>query len=334
MKEQELKILIKEVVRECVKEAKRSGKKEPDYEDYVKKKGEFKGISNSNLTPDDKIKFNQKSLPSKTPKIASEAGAISEYDESEEMKLIKGLHLITKKLLGMHKGMDAGKHEEDATNENSGYKLCRGCKSEYESSDLKRGLCPGCRHDQGHDDDATDHAIYKEPSRKHIQPGDPMNWPGGLDENGPQYKVRDGRSYVEQTGKVNRAREIQEDPVINEDEGQYKVRDGTSQVERPGKVNRAREIQKNPKVNENNGGPQYKVVSPNATDTAKEDKAREIQRDPKVSEAAHKVQHRSYKTINDVDQDPKNPADPEVPMSEALTEAKRLLAKIKASRKK
>lgn len=35
-------------------------------------------------------------------------------------------------------------------------------------------------------------------------------------EAGPQYKVRDGRSYVEQPGKVNRAREIQSDPMVNE----------------------------------------------------------------------------------------------------------------------
>jgi hypothetical protein len=154
------------------------------------------------------------------------------------MKLIKGLHLITKKLLGMHKGLDVDKHEEE------------------------------------------DHR--------------PM------DENGPQYKVRDGSSYVEQPGLVNKAREIQEDPTINEDEGQYKVRDGRSYVEHPGKVNRAREIQKNPKIAESN----------------------------------HKVQHRSYKTVKDLDNDPKNVRDPEVPMSEALNEAKRLLAKIKASRKK
>lgn len=38
-------------------------------------------------------------------------------------------------------------------------------------------------------------------------------------EAGPQYKVRNGKSYVEQPGKVNRAREIQSDPEINESEG-------------------------------------------------------------------------------------------------------------------
>jgi hypothetical protein len=205
--------------------------------------------------------------------LKKEAGAISEYDESEELKLIRGLNLITQKLLGMHKGLDIDKHEKE---------------------------------------DHGDH----------------------IDENGPQYKVRDGRSYVEQTGKVNRAREIQEDPVINEDEGQYKVRDGRSYTEQTGKVNRAREIQKDPTINEDEG--QYKVRDGKSQveQPGKVNRAREIQKDPKVNEAAHKVQARSFKTIKDVDQDPKNPADPEVPMSEALTEAKKLLAKIKAARRK
>lgn len=249
MKEQDLKAIIKEVVRECIKEACDGGKLAGGEKGKRMFKHIKKGYKGEKDSEDAKriaaATVNKQLGEDGVDKTAApsnggveEAGAISEYDESEEIKLIRGLHLITKKLLGMHKGMDVDKHKEE------------------------------------------DH--------EHI------------DENGPQYKVRDGRSYVEQTGKVNRAREIQEDPVINEDEGQYKVRDGKSQVEQPGKVNRAREIQKNPKVNE----------------------------------ASHKVQARSYKTVKDVDQDPKNPADPEVPMSEALTEAKKLLAKIKASRKK
>jgi len=88
----------------------------------------------------------------------------------------------------------------------------------------------------------------------------------------------------------------------------------------------------------------YKQVSPNETDTAKEDKARTIQTDPKVNEASykvvpktqaqvqkddqakkvqtepkvtenHKVQARSAKTVNDLDNDPKNVRDPEVPQA-------------------
>ena len=66
---------------------------------------------------------------------------------------------------------------------------------------------------------------------------------------------------------------------LKEAEASYKVRDGRSYVEQPGKVNRAREMQEDPNVNESN----------------------------------HKVQHRSYKTIGDVSQNPENLRDPSVP---------------------
>jgi hypothetical protein len=43
----------------------------------------------------------------------------------------------------------------------------------------------------------------------------------------------------------------------------------------------------------------YKKVSPNSVDTAKEDKARTIQTEPEVNETAYKVQGHSYKTFDD-----------------------------------
>jgi len=58
----------------------------------------------------------------------------------------------------------------------------------------------------------------------------------------------------------------------------------------------------------------YKQVSPNETDISKEDKARTIQTNPKVTEN-HKVQHRSSKTVNDLDNDPQNVRDPEIPQA-------------------
>jgi len=76
------------------------------------------------------------------------------------------------------------------------------------------------------------------------------------------------------------------------------------------KDDHARKVQTEPTMTEAS----YKVVSKNETDTSKEDKARRIQREPKVTEN-HKVQHRSYTTVNDVPQDPKNVRDPEVPMT-------------------
>ena len=69
-------------------------------------------------------------------------------------------------------------------------------------------------------------------------------------------------------------------------------------------------IQKN--VDE--GGPQYKVASPTQARCSNCDQAREIQYDPKMTEN-HKVQHRSSKTVNDLDNDPQNVRDPEVPQA-------------------
>jgi hypothetical protein len=72
----------------------------------------------------------------------------------------------------------------------------------------------------------------------------------------------------------------------------------------------ARTNQYDPKVTE----AAYKQVSPNETDTAEENKALTIQTEPKVTEN-HKVQHRSYKTADDIDNDPNNVRDPEVPQA-------------------
>lgn len=295
MKEQELKSIIKEVVRECVKEAcggghlaggekgkrmfkhiKKGYDGEKDSEDAERiaaatvnkqlgKEGKGEQIPKGKLAhlnpkiADDgankKLNKGTSSLPSPIKK-ANEAGALSEYSEDEEIRLIKGLHLITKKLLDMHGNADTGEHEED----------------EHGSEEK-------------------------------------------VDENGPQYKVRDGTSQVEQPGQVNRSREIQEDPIVNENKKassrrkmldkkfkkglkdtkkiceflmeeygagpQYKVRDGTSQVERPGEVNRARDIANEPEVNE----------------------------------ASYKVQNRSQTSVSDTPMNPENVADPEVPMT-------------------
>ena len=58
----------------------------------------------------------------------------------------------------------------------------------------------------------------------------------------------------------------------------------------------------------------YKVVSPTQAQVQKDDQARRVQTEPDVTEN-HKVQHRSAKTVNDLDNDPKNVRDPEVPQA-------------------
>ena len=97
MKENELKSLIKEVVRECINEGKSSipkGKLAKLNPNIAKKSG------------DKKLKVG--SLPSPLQKV-KEAGLTSEtenkdhgYNENDELRLIRGLNLITKKLLDMH----------------------------------------------------------------------------------------------------------------------------------------------------------------------------------------------------------------------------------------
>ena len=67
---------------------------------------------------------------------------------------------------------------------------------------------------------------------------------------------------------------------LEEARAQYKVQGKKSQVEQPGKVDRAKRMQDDPTVTEN-----------------------------------HKVQNRSYKTVNDMDNDPTNVRDPEIPQA-------------------
>ena len=230
-----------------------------------------------------------------------------------------------------------------------------------------------------------------------------------LKEAGPQYKVRDGRSYVEKTGEVNRAREIQEDPAVNEasfektvkgikksgsdvnpwavaqsmhnkgmdvgprkesivrkayknmsengeelggdqpydeqeeinlikavakdvlellkmhkgmDTGEEGESEETGESEEkppfpPKAAPKAPKAKKEKEDGElDEGGPQYKTTAKRSQIEVpgKVDRAKKMQDTPEVCEN-HKVQHRSYKTVNDVDQDPKNVRDPEVPQA-------------------
>lgn len=183
-------------------------------------------------------------------------------------------------------------------------------------------------------------------------------------EAGPQYKVRDGRSYIEQPGKVNRARDIQDTPEVNEiappggepemtgEEQPYEEGDEIRLIKAVGKaIVKLLQMHKGmeePEAEEpeedgeeesdappfppkkekkpvadkaegelDEGGPQYKVRDGRSyiEKTGQVNRAREIQSDPKVNESNHKVQHRSYKTINDVPQNPENLRDPEVPQA-------------------
>lgn len=91
-------------------------------------------------------------------------------------------------------------------------------------------------------------------------------------------------------------------------EAGYKIVPNTSSEVQ--KDDHARAIQTDPTVTEAS----YKVVSPTQARTSNCDHARTIQTEPEVTEN-HKVQARSAKTVNDLDNDPNNVRDPEIPQA-------------------
>jgi len=108
------------------------------------------------------------------------------------------------------------------------------------------------------------------------------------------------------TAKEDKARTIQTDPTVNE--ASYKVvAPHAYEVQMD---NKALTIQTEPEINEAS----YKVVAARQARVQKDDHARKVQSDPKVTEN-HKVQARSAKTVQDLDNDPKNVRDPEVPQA-------------------
>lgn len=151
----------------------------------------------------------------------------------------------------------------------------------------------------------------------------------------PFEKEEDGEeSGSEESGEMDRNSDIAAITADDEDEGENSEEGGEERLDeakkskkknKKGKIDKKKLLKKKFKkgleevkkicefyIAENNGGPQYKVVSANQVDVTDEDKAREIQRDPKVNEEAE-VQHRSFRTVKDVPQDPKNQRDGTVP---------------------
>jgi len=158
-----------------------------------------------------------------------------------------------------------------------------------------------------------------------------------VQEAGPQYKVRGKKSQLEQPGQRNKAREIQSDPQINEDFGAEFGAEGgdeggaefggaggeeKSEVELlkqmaqillkllqmhrgESPVDNMGDEDESPEVPEAPEAPEASQDAPEAS----EDDEEELQ------ESNHKVQVRSYKTVKDLPNDPKNVRDPEVPQS-------------------
>ena len=158
-----------------------------------------------------------------------------------------------------------------------------------------------------------------------------------VQEAGPQYKVRGKKSQLEQPGLRNKAREIQCDPQINEDFGaefgaeggdeggaEFGGAGGEEKTEVELLKQMAQILLKLLQM--------HRGESP-AGDVGDEDESPEVPDAPEPPEASqdapeaseddeeelqesnHKVQARSYKTVKDLPNDPKNVRDPEVPQS-------------------
>lgn len=284
MTETDLKFLIKEVVRECVTTV-----------------GQKSNVKEFGLT--------------------SETGG---YDEAEEMRLVKGLHLITKKLMDMHKS--DGESQEKALDERKKKRVDKWIQRAIDPK--HKGYCtpmtkPTCtprrkalakRFKKGLEEIKQECEMY-------------------LAEGGPQYKVVSPNAT--DTAKENKPFQIQYDPQVSE--ASYKVVSPTQA--RVARCDHARTVQTDPEVTEQVGANVVAEKAPPGFGPGKEHsdiyskvKAQypgepakqyatmwsiynKMEEARKVRESNHKVQHRSYKTINDVPQDPKNVRDPEVPQA-------------------
>jgi len=199
-------------------------------------------------------------------------------------------------------------------------------------------------------------------------------------EAGPQYKIQGKKSQVEQPGKVNRARQIQSEPEINEvappgGEDVVKALKKKSSVDNPWAVawsmkkkghiqqeadappfggsedespdahmgddehteyDEQEEIRllkamaqailvllkmhkgmEEPEIPEEPEGEESSAEEPETSTPPSPPKAPEKKEkeEDELQESNHKVQGRSHKTVKDLDNDPKNVRDPEVPQA-------------------
>lgn len=219
------------------------------------------------------------------------------YDEREEILLIKVMELIAKKLSAMH----------------SGQALVP--KTGGEEPAEEPAEAPPFGGGEKEEEPETEEEPEEEPEEKPKAPPFGKKEKEEVDEEA--YKTVSPRSYEVQ--KDDKARTIQTDPQINEKKDKWiqkavnpKHKGYCTPMTKSTCTPRRKALAKRFKKGIDEAS--YKVVAPNETDTAKEDKARKIQTEPKVTEN-HKVQHRSYKTVNDQESDPKNVRDPEVPQA-------------------
>ena len=234
--------------------------------------------------------------------LTSETGAEGGegYDEKEEILLIKVMALIAKKLEAMHAGMP-GDEADPAT-------ACPAAAEEPSEPSFGGEEEPSAPPFGGGEEEPAD-----EPSAPPFGGGEEE--PSKSEEPEEKPEPEEPSEPKEKPEKKDK----KEKPVKEAAFKQVAPRAATD-----AKEDKARRIQTEPRVNETatgmKMGPQYKTVAPRQARVQSDDQARKIQFDPKMTETTkvkenHKVQVRSFKDVNDMDNDPNNVRDPEVPQA-------------------
>lgn len=224
-------------------------------------------------------------FPPSEDDVAVDATAGHDYDEKEEIMLIKVMKKCAEKLEAMHAGMPGAEEEPEV---------------EVEPEEEPEG-----------GEEAPPFGGGEE------EPSEPE---GG--EEAPPFGGGEEEPSEEPEEPETEKPEGDDDDDDRVDEESFKT--VAPRAYEVAADNKARTIQTDPKVNETTNmkmGPQYKTASPRQARVQSDDQARRIQFDPKMTEAKkkvkenHKVQKRSYKTVQDVDNDPANVRDPDVPQA-------------------
>lgn len=256
MRETEIKHIIKEVVRQCITEVAPPGEKAERMVMHLKKslrdthpewddekvtsvaiatawKAHNRGaVEEAGLTSEEGCQCEKCNCdPCKCNENGDE-GEEHEYDEKEEIRLMKGLSMIVKKLLSMHKGMD----EQEVNEGDAQYKVVSPNATDTAAEDKARQM----QYDPLVSE-KKEKWIQKAVDPKHKGYCTPMTkktctprrkalakrFKKGLEEmlqmadfmisesnGGPQYKVVSPNAT--DTAKEDKAREIQRDPKVSE----------------------------------------------------------------------------------------------------------------------
>ena len=203
------------------------------------------------------------------------------YDEKEEIMLIKVMALIAKKLEAMHAGMPGDEADPAAA--------CPAASEEEPSEEPSAPPFGGGEEEPEEKPEPEEPSEPKDDKKKEKKKEPPLK-EGSAKTQTQGYRVAPNPSTL--TQKTDDEKEKPTDPRLTETDVHMKM------------------------------GPQYKTVAPRQARVTSDDQARTIQFDPKMTEAAkkkmkenHKVQVRSAKTVNDMDNDPNNVRDPEIPQA-------------------